>query len=103
MFVEHPTLEKEVRIIHSKVPAVSEQLAAAIARFVQRLRQRDLRKLPGVAETLDWTQALLRLHQDRLDAEAVRNTLGCLLKDEHDIKATDEAAVAELLADAADN
>jgi len=103
VFVEHPTLEKEVRIIHSKVPAVSEQLAAAIARFVQRLRQRDLRKLPGVAETLDWTQALLRLHQDRLDAEAVRNTLGCLLKDEHDIKATDEAAVAELLADAADN
>ena len=100
-FVEHPTLEKELRIIHSKVPAVSEQLAATIARFVQRLRQRDLRKLPGVAETLDWTQALVRLHQDQLDAEAVRNTLGCLLKDEHDIRATDETAVAELLADAA--
>jgi len=100
-FVEHPTLEKELRIIHAKVPAANEQLAAAIARFVQRLRQRDLRKLPGVAETLDWTQALLRLHQHQLDAEAVRNTLGCLLKDERDIKATDEAAVAELLVYAA--
>jgi MoxR-like ATPase len=103
VFVEHPTFEKELRIIHSKVPAVSEQLAAAIARFVQRLRQRDLRKLPGVAETLDWTQALLRLHYGYLDAEAVRNSLGCLLKDEHDIRATNEAAVAELLADAADS
>jgi MoxR-like ATPase len=103
VFVEHPTLEKELRIIHSKVPAVSEQLAATIARFVQRLRQRELHKLPGVAETIDWTQALLRLHQDQLDAEAVRNTLGCLLKDEHDIRATDEAAVAELLAYASDS
>src|SRR5206468_2338609 len=89
MFVEHPTLEKELRILHSKVPAVNEQLAAAIARFVQRLRQRQLRKLPGVAETIDWAQALLRLQQDQLDAEVVRNTLGCLLKDEQDIKAMD--------------
>ena len=99
-FVEHPGLEKELRIIHSKVPAASEQLAATIARFVQRLRQRDLRKLPGVAETLDWTQALVRLHQDQLDAEVVRNTLGCLLKDELDLRATDQAALAELLAHA---
>ena len=103
MFVEHPTLEKELRILHSKVPAVNQQLAAAIARFVQRLRQRELRKVPGVAETIDWAQALLRLHQDQLDAEVVRNTLGCLLKDEQDIKSTDAAAVAELLAYASDN
>ncbi len=103
MFVEHPTLEKELRILNSKVPALNEQLAVAIARFVQRLRQRQLRKLPGVAETIDWAQALLRLHQDQLDAEVVRNTLGCLLKDEQDIKAADEPAVAALLAQAADN
>ena len=98
IFVEHPSLDKELRILHSKVPGVNEHLAGAIARFVQRLRQRELRKLPGVAETIDWAQALLRLHQGELDAEAVRNTLGCLLKDEHDIKATGETAVAELLA-----
>jgi MoxR-like ATPase len=103
MFVDHPTLEKELRILHSKVPALNDQLAATIARFVQRLRQRQLRKLPGVSETIDWAQALMRLHPDRLDAEAVRNTLGCLLKDEQDIKAMDEPAVAELLAHAANN
>jgi MoxR-like ATPase len=77
---------------------VNEQLARAITRFVQRLRARELRKLPGVAETLDWAQALVRLHRDALDAETVRATLGCLLKDEHDIKATGEDAVAELVA-----
>jgi MoxR-like ATPase len=98
LYVEHPGFEKELRILHSKVPGVNEQLAGAITRFVQRLRGRELRKLPGVAETLDWAQALVRLHRDVLDAETVRATLGCLLKDEHDIKSTGEEAVAELLA-----
>jgi MoxR-like ATPase len=98
LFVEHPTLEKELRILESKVPDVSGHLARAVARFVQRLRARELRKLPGVAETIDWTQALLRLHRNALDAETVFATLGCLLKDEHDLKATGEKAVAELLA-----
>jgi MoxR-like ATPase len=64
---------------------------------VQRLRARELRKLPGVAETLDWAQALVRLHRDALDAETVSATLGCLLKDEHDIKATGGEVVDELL------
>jgi MoxR-like ATPase len=98
LFVEHPSLEKEVRILHGKVPGVSDQLARSVARFVQRLRERELRKLPGVAETIDWTQALLRLHRDSLDAETVGVTLGCLLKDEHDLRSTGEAAIAELIA-----
>jgi len=97
LYVEHPGLEKELRILHLKVPGVGEQLARSVARFVQRLRQRDLRKLPGVAETIDWAQALLRLHRDSLDAETVRETLGCLLKDAHDIKETGGDAVAELV------
>jgi len=97
LYVEHPGFEKELRILHSKVPGVNEQLARTITRFVQRLRARDLRKRPGVAETLDWAQALVRLHSDALDAETVHATLGCLLKDEHDIKATAEESVAELL------
>jgi MoxR-like ATPase len=103
LYVEHPGLEKELRILRSKVPGVSDQLARAVARFVQRLRARELRKLPGVAETIDWTQALLRLHQDRLDAEIVGATLGCLLKDEHDLRATGGAAIAELLATAGES
>jgi MoxR-like ATPase len=102
LFVEHPGLEKELRILHARVPGASEQLARGVARFVQRLRARDLRKLPGVAETIDWTTALLRLHRDSLDAETVGATLGCLLKDSHDLKATGPEAIAELVAHAAE-
>jgi MoxR-like ATPase len=101
LYVEHPGFEKELRILHAKVPGVNEQLARAITRFVQRLRGRELRKLPGVAETIDWARALVRLHREVLDAETVGATLGCLLKDEHDIKATGSEAVGELLAYAA--
>ena len=101
LYLEHPGFDKELRILRGKVPAVSEQLATTITRFVQRLRAQPLRKLPGVAETLDWAQALLRLHRDALDAETARATLGCLLKDEQDIKATGEERLAELLAYAA--
>ena len=98
LYVEHPGFEKELRILHGKVPGLNEQLARTVTRFVQKLRARELRKLPGVAETLDWAQALVRLHRDALDAEIVSATLGCLLKDEHDIKATGKEAVTELLA-----
>jgi len=101
LYLEHPDLEKELRILRLKVPDLNEQLAHSVARFVQRLRQRDLRKLPGVAETIDWAKALVRLHQDRLDAQIVSATLGALLKDEHDVRTTGQAAVAELLAYAA--
>jgi MoxR-like ATPase len=101
LYVEHPGFDKELRILRGKVPAVSEQLATTITRFVQKLRGQQLRKLPGVAETLDWAQALVRLHRDALDAETARATLGCLLKDEQDIKSTGEDRLAELLAHAA--
>jgi len=98
LYMEHPSLEKELRILHLKVPDLSEHLAQAIARFVQRMRSRDVRKLPGVAETIDWARALVRLRQDRLEADVVSATLGCLLKDEHDIRKTGQEAVAELIA-----
>jgi MoxR-like ATPase len=98
LYVEHPGFEKELRILRGKVPAVGEQFATTITRFVQKLRGQQLRKLPGVAETLDWAQALSRLHRDALDAETARATLGCLLKDEQDIKSTGQDRLAELLA-----
>jgi MoxR-like ATPase len=100
LYIEHPSLDKELRILRSRVPGLGEHLALAIARFVQELRKRDLRKLPGVAESIDWAQALMRLRQDRLDEEVVRATLGCLLKDEHDVRLAGEDAVAELVAHA---
>jgi MoxR-like ATPase len=100
LYMEHPSLEKELQILRIKVPDLDRHLAQTIARFVQRLRTRDLRKLPGIAETIDWARALVRLHYDSLDPEVVRATLGCLLKDERDVRHTSEEAVGELLAHA---
>jgi len=85
LYIEHPSLEKEVRIIRSRVPGASERLAVEIGRFVQALRSRQLLKVPGVAETIDWAQALVRLHREHLDADTVEETLGCILKDRHDL------------------
>ncbi len=98
LYIEHPTLEKEVRIIRSRVPGASASLAAQIAAFAHGLRHRDLMKVPGAAETIDWAAALVELHRDALDAETVRLTLGCILKDRRDIEELDGGAVGELLA-----
>jgi MoxR-like ATPase len=101
LYLEHPTLEKEVRIIRLRVPSAEERLADQIARFMQSLRRRRLVKTPGVAETLDWTRALISLHLDHLDAESVAATLGCILKDPGDLRSLGEADRAELLAESA--
>jgi MoxR-like ATPase len=101
LYLEHPGLEKELRILRAKVPGVDEHLARGVARFVQRLRTRDLRKRPGVAESIDWTTALVRLHRNSLDAATAGATLGCLLKDAHDLQATGPEAIDELVAHAA--
>jgi len=101
LFVEHPGLDKELRILRTKVPGVEAKLARAIARFVQGLRSRELRKRPGVAETIDWAVALQRLNRSALDADVAAATLGCLIKDAHDLQATGAAQIAELLAEAA--
>ena len=100
LYIEHPTLEKEVRIIRTKVPGASEQLAGEIGRFVQALRRRRLWKTPGVAETIDWAQALVRLHRDHVDAQVVAETRGCILKDHHDVEALGGAEISTLVADA---
>jgi MoxR-like ATPase len=101
LYIEHPTLEKEVRVVRSRVPGVSERLAMQVAAFVQGLRDRELMKVPGAAETIDWAAALLELHRDALDAETVSLTLGCILKDRRDVEELDHAAVAALLERAA--
>jgi MoxR-like ATPase len=79
------------------VPGVSERLAVEIGRFVQSLRWRALLKSPGAAETIDWAQALVRLHRDRLDAETVEETLGCILKDRHDLQDLSGAELTALV------
>jgi MoxR-like ATPase len=85
-WIDYPTPEKEREIIGARVPGVPEQLALQVALFMQRLRQEDLLKKPGIAETLDWASALLALDRTSLDEETVEQTLGCILKYREDIQ-----------------
>ncbi len=101
LYIEHPSFEKEVRIIRARVPQASARLSEQIARFLQALRGRKLLKVPGVAETIDWAQALVRLHREELDAETVDETLGCILKDRHDLQDLTGGEVSALLVAAA--
>jgi MoxR-like ATPase len=86
LWIDFPGFDKEVRIVMRKVPGVNEALARQISRFMESLRTIRLAKVPGVAETLDWAQALASLHADHLDEELVLETLGCVLKDADDVK-----------------
>lgn len=86
LWVEYPTLEKELSIVRAKVPGIEERLARELTAVIQSVRRLKLTKTPGVAETLDWAHALVALAADQLDAETVGETLGCFLKDESDIR-----------------
>jgi MoxR-like ATPase len=86
LWIDFPGFDKEVRIVTRKVPGVNARLAREVSRFMENLRTVRLAKVPGVAETLDWAQALVSLHADHLDADLVNETLGCVLKDPDDIK-----------------
>ncbi|HLC40072.1 MAG TPA: MoxR family ATPase [Methylomirabilota bacterium] len=86
LWIDYPTLEKELQIVHTKVPGINAGLASEVTRVVQALRQMKLSKVPGVAETLDWANALVSLHADHLDEELVRETIGCFVKDVDDVK-----------------
>jgi MoxR-like ATPase len=86
LWIDYPSFDKEVRIVERKVPGVNARLAREIGRFMEVLRQLRLSKVPGVAETLDWANALVSLHADYLDEAIVFETLGCVLKDADDLK-----------------
>jgi MoxR-like ATPase len=86
-WIDYPTAERELAILHARLPDVPNALAGEIVRFVQRLRSADLTKVPGIAETLDWAAALVALGAARLDAAQVEQTLGVLLKYQEDVAA----------------
>ena len=84
-WVDFPAAERELDIVQRKMPEIDEQLSRLLVNFVQRLRQEDLFKLPGIAETLDWADALVQLDQIALDPTTIDGTLGTLLKYQDDI------------------
>ncbi len=86
LWIDYPSFEKELRIVRAKVPGLSDRLAAEVTGVMQTLRAMRLAKIPGVAESLDWARALVALHADHLEPELVRETLGCVLKDQADLE-----------------
>ena len=84
-WIDYPTRERETEIVAVRVPEAGEEFTRQVVAFVQRLRQEDLFKLPGLAESIDWTRALLTLGRSSLDGDVVNDTLGVLLKYEDDL------------------
>jgi MoxR-like ATPase len=93
-WIDHPELDREVAIVRARAPHVSDALARDVAMAVERLRTLDLAKTPGVAETIDWANALAFLGAERLDAGLAADTLGAVVKDHED-----QALVAPRLAE----
>lgn len=99
-WIDYPDFEKEYRIVRLKVPQAGEALSRQVVTFVQAVRRGELEKAPGVAETLDWALALLRLDRQALDEDTVRNTLGVLIKYEEDLRLVRGQLMQEALREA---
>jgi MoxR-like ATPase len=102
LWLPYPTLEREIAILHARVPGLAERLANQIAALMQVLRGLSLQKAPGVAESLDWAMALVRLHRDHLDMHILAETMGCILKvhEDHAVAAAHAAELATILGEA---
>ena len=98
-WVDFPSAARELEILRLRVPGAPESLARQIVGFIQGLRAMDLYKLPGVAETIEWSRALLELNALVLDPETVQSTLGVLLKYQDDIARVQGSEAARLLAE----
>ena len=85
-WIDYPDLDKEMQIVRSKVPAAEQRLAEQVTAFVQELRSTELYKVPGVAETLDWTAALVSLNENELSPDVIDDTLGVMLKYREDVQ-----------------
>jgi MoxR-like ATPase len=98
-WVDYPSADRELEILRRKAPSASEKLSQEVVGFVQRLRKMDLFKLPGVAETIDWSQALVALDALALDPDTINNTLGALLKYQDDIARVQGSEAARILSE----
>jgi MoxR-like ATPase len=100
-WIDYPTPEKEYEIVLARVPSAPQQLAREVVGFVHRLREADLTKVPGIAETLDWASALLAMGATQLKADLIDETLGVVLKYEEDIRQVRGETAARYLAETA--
>ena len=96
-WIEYPSFEKELAIVRQRVPGAPADLAARVTAMAQELRAEKLYKVPGVSETIDWVRALVALDRDTLDAAAVEDTLGVVLKAKEDLEALRGRRAAQLL------
>jgi MoxR-like ATPase len=96
-WIDYPNAEREMEILRRKSPRASEALSRQVVEFVQKLRKMDLFKLPGIAETIDWTEALMQLDVLELAPQAINDTLGVLLKYQDDIARIQGSEAARLL------
>jgi len=96
-WIDYPDFASELQIVLAKVPEAPEQLARQVTAFVQELRQAELYKVPGIAETLEWTAALVALDRDALDESVVEETLGVILKYQEDVEKVRGGAVTTML------
>jgi len=96
-WIEYPNFDKELAVVQAKVPQAPARLAREVTAFVQELRQADLYKIPGVAETLDWTTALVALDQQALSVDIVQDTLGVILKYQDDIQRVNGETARQIL------
>jgi MoxR-like ATPase len=98
-WVDYPNAQRELEILKLKAPGAADRLSREIVAFVQKLRGMDLFKLPGVAETIDWSKALVELDKLALDPDVINDTLGVLLKYQDDIARVKGSEAARLLSE----
>jgi MoxR-like ATPase len=99
-WIDYPDADKEIAIVRARLPGIGERLAGQLAFFMQRIRREDFYKRPGVAESLDWAEALLALGVADIEPDTVEATLGCILKYKADQDRLRATGIGKLLADA---
>ena len=97
-FVDYPDVEQELKILKSRVPNISEELSKSIIHFVKEIRKIELFKQPGIAETIDWAQAIVELNYITINPEVLESTIGTLLKNQDDIKKLKDSEASKILA-----
>jgi len=98
-WIDYPTYEKELDIVLTRMPEVGEKLAQQVCKVMNGIRQIDFLKKPGIAETLDWTEALVKLHQNSMDFHVMQETMGCIFKHREDMELFREKFNASSIAD----